>query len=246
MNVAMMQPAFLPWQGFFELIYRSDIFVILDDFQFSPQSYHQRNKLFVSAGTTGWYTVPVQKAHSFGAPLNAAQIDERSPWRKKFLTRLQHNYGKTLFFEPVFSIIENRMAEPTESLAALNVRLIKSVIELLGWNRELRFSSEYYSDKTRSELVLELLRWCRVSRYFAAAGSYGYMREDAVFPVSDIELQFQNFQPDTYIQQGVGKDFIPYLSIFDALFNVGPLQTRLMVENGTKNWRQWDVLLESH
>ena len=47
MNIAMMQPTFLPWLGYFQLIHKSDLFVFLDDFQFSVQSYHQRNKLFV-------------------------------------------------------------------------------------------------------------------------------------------------------------------------------------------------------
>ena len=48
MKVGMMQPSFMPWQGFFELIFISDIFIFLDDFQFSVQSYHQRNRLFVN------------------------------------------------------------------------------------------------------------------------------------------------------------------------------------------------------
>ena len=61
MNVAMMQPTFLPWLGYFQLIYKSDIFIFLDDFQFSVQSYHQRNKLFVNQDQVDWYTVPIKK-----------------------------------------------------------------------------------------------------------------------------------------------------------------------------------------
>ena len=61
MKVAMMQPTFLPWLGFFELIYQSERFVLGDDSQYSHASYHQRNRLFVQAGQVGWFTVPVQK-----------------------------------------------------------------------------------------------------------------------------------------------------------------------------------------
>ena len=65
MKVAMMQPTFLPWQGYFELIYQADCFIFLDDFQFSVQSYHQRNRLFVNRDQVGWYTVPVKKSNAF-------------------------------------------------------------------------------------------------------------------------------------------------------------------------------------
>ncbi len=76
MNVGLMQPAFMPWQGFFELICRSDVFVFLDDFQFSVQSYHQRNRLFVNTGQVGWYNVAVEKS-SFKMPMNKAVINEQ-------------------------------------------------------------------------------------------------------------------------------------------------------------------------
>lgn len=99
MNVAMMQPAFIPWQGLFELIYKADIFIFLDDFQFSVQSYHQRNRLFVDKERVDWYTVPVLKSVSFGLPLNQTRISEQAPWRQKMWKRIYHNYAKAPFYE---------------------------------------------------------------------------------------------------------------------------------------------------
>ena len=65
-DIAMMQPTFLPWQVFFELILKSDKFIFLDDFQYSVQSHHTRNKLFVNKGQVDYYNVPVQKSKCFG------------------------------------------------------------------------------------------------------------------------------------------------------------------------------------
>ena len=108
MNVAMMQPAFMPWQGFFELIYRAERFVFLDDFQFSVQSYHQRNRLFVNKGQVDWYSVSVMKSVSFGAPLNETKLNETIPWRQKMWKRLQQNYAKAPFYAAIAPAVGNR------------------------------------------------------------------------------------------------------------------------------------------
>lgn len=242
MNVGMMQPTFLPWQGFFELIHQSDIFILLDDFQFSIQSYHQRNRLFTGTGKVDWYTVPVVKSLSFGLPLNVACIDESSPWRRKLLSRMRHNYGKTPFFNEVFPCIENWLTVPAPSLAAHNLRFIQLVLDLFGWRKELRFSSDYHSDSQRSVRVLELLRLSGATRYYAANGSFGYMHEEGIFPVADIEVLFQNFEPRCYTQAGSPGEFFPFLSVLDSLFNIGPADSAKIIMNGTKEWRTWNQM----
>lgn len=242
MNVAMMQPSFLPWQGFFELIYRADIFIFLNDFQFSIQSYHQRNRLFTGPGKVDWYTVPVVKSLSFGAPLNAACIDESSHWRKKMLNRLRHNYGRASFFDEIFPKVENWLAVPATSLADQNMAFIRLVLDLFGWEKELKFSSDYRSDALRSRRVLELLRECGATRYYAANGSFGYMHEEGVFPVTDVDVVFQDFVPKSYTQVGSPGKFVPFLSVLDSLFNIGSEDSAQIIVSGTNEWREWDYM----
>ena len=81
-KVAMMQPSFLPWQGLFELIYKSDKFIFLDDFQFSVQSHHTRNKLFINKNKVDYYNVPVQKSKFFEANLNVVKPVDNNQWKK--------------------------------------------------------------------------------------------------------------------------------------------------------------------
>lgn len=245
-NVAMMQPAFLPWQGFFELIYKADRFVFLDDFQFSVQSYHQRNRFFVNPGKVDWYSVPVRKEVSFGAPLNQARISEVVPWRKKMWKRIQQNYGKSLYFSAVAPHIERWLLTPADSLAAQNSGFIRLVCELMGFRREFRLSSEHQCNLQRSERVLDLLRWCEATCYFSARGSFGYMREDGLFPVDGIQILFQDFKPKPYLQLGAQGEFVPFLSILDALLNVGPKATAELVANGTSKWWTWDEIVAAH
>jgi len=244
MIVAMMQPSFMPWQGYFELIYKSDRFIILDDFQFSVQSYHQRNRLFVNKGQADWYTVPVQKSDSFMVPLNKTHINESTPWRKKQWKRIEQNYRKAPFYSVIASELEHWLASPASSLASQNTELILMLCSVMGINREIRYSSERPSGSERSQRVLELLRWCQADQYVCARGSFKYMYEDGEFPVQDIEVLFQNFVPRPYPQIGSPQEFIPFLSVLDALMNIGPEGTLHLIEAGTECWSSWDNMLE--
>lgn len=246
MNVAMMQPAFMPWQGLFELISKADIFIFLDDFQFSVQSYHQRNRFFVNKGQVDWYTVPVLKSISFGLPLNEARINEQAPWRQKAWKRIQQNYSKAPFFADLSPYVQKWMLTPADSLAEQNIAFIKLVCDLMGFQKDFRLSSQYPTEAKSSMRVLELLRWCEASHYYCAKGSFGYMREEGVFPVDDIEITFQDFVPQDYRQVGSPTLFVPYLSVLDALLNVGPQATAELVRNGTKKWLTWDEMITLH
>jgi hypothetical protein len=242
MKVAMMQPSFLPWLGFFELVNVSDIFIFLDDFQFSAQSYHQRNRLFINQGTVDWYTVPVRKCDSFKMPLTEALINDEVPWRKKLLKRVTQNYSKAPFFRLVFDMLERHFDDREASLGELNIAIIQSICKLLGLERDFRRSSGLPSEACRSRRVLELLRWSETDTYYAAQGSFLYMLEDGVFPVEDITLLFQDFHPAPYRQIGSSPEFMPYLSIVDALFNLGPESTLSLIKTGTPRWKTWEQM----
>lgn len=240
----MMQPAFMPWQGFFELIYKAGRFIFLDNFQFSVQSYHQRNRMFVNKGQVGWYTVPMQKGMSFGAPLNEAKINESTAWRKKMAKAIRFNYLKAPYFNEIFPYIEKWLLTPAASLAAQNISFIKLVCGLLGFEREFLCSSAYQAENKRSLRVLELLRWSNASHYFCAQGSFEYMHEDNVFPVSDVEILFQDFKPQPYAQAGAVDAFVPYLSILDALMNIGAADSAELVRGGTSKWLTWEDMVQ--
>ena len=236
MKVAMMQPTFLPWLGYFELIRKADRFIFLDDFQFSVQSFHQRNRLFINRDQVGWYTVPIKKSNSFGVCINKAEFDDTKNWRKKLINRLQQNYSKTPYFGDIFPNISEIINEDLSNLSALNIKLIKEVVKLMEWDVEWKLSSDLPTDTTRSERVLELLRWCNASQYYSPLGSMEYMKEDGIFPVSGLEILFQRFHTESYTQQNSTHGFIHSLSVLDPLFNVGPEETARLIMNNKNSW----------
>jgi hypothetical protein len=239
-----MQPTFLPWQGFFELICQAERFVFADDAQFSHQSFHQRNRMFVNVkqGKVAWLTVPVQK-ESFRLPLNQARIAETEPWRQKMWRQIEDNYAKTPFFRQVAPAVTEWLLTPAESLAAQNIAFIRLACDLMGIRREFRLTSARTSGLFRSERAVDILRWCEADVYLSPRGSFGYMKSDGLFPVTGITALFQDFQPKPYAQVGFSGEFVPYLSILDALFNVGPEATLQLVRGGTATWRTWDEMM---
>jgi hypothetical protein len=243
MKVAMMQPTFMPWLGFFELVYISETFVILDDFQFSVQGWDQRNRLFVNKNQVDWYTIPIKKSESFLKPFNMATINESIPWRSKMLKRIQQNYSKAPYFQEIYSLVENWLLTVKQSLAEQNMLFIDSVCECLDIRREFRKSSDYKSINKRSKRVLDLLEWCQATHYYSAKGSFTYMFEDELFPIECIQVLFQDYHHKPYLQVGSPNEFIPYLSIIDTLMNIGPHNTCELIKHGTTRWLTWDEMM---
>ena len=245
MNVSMMQPTFMPWQGLFELIYESDLFIFLDDFQFSVQSYHQRNRLFVGRNTVNWYTAVVEKKKSFGRPLNETTLNEEVRWRQKMWRRIEQNYRRAPCYCDVAPFLEEWLLSRYESLAEQNRVFIEGVSERFGWPRKWVSSSAYPSDEMRSKRVLELLRMCGADCYYCAHSSFEYMKEDGIFPVKDIDVRFQDYEPRPYTQI-LTDEFVPKLSVVDALMNVGFEGTAKLIVGGTQRWLTWDEMASAH
>lgn len=243
MIVGMMQPTFMPWLGYFELIHKVDTFIFLDDFQFSVQSYHQRNRLFVNKGQVGWYSVPVKKLLSYKMPLNQAQIDDDIPWRIKFWKRIQQNYGKARYYKDYEAIINQWLLSSYSNLAEQNIAFVKIICDAIGIGGVFLNSSEFASQKQSSERVVELLRWSDAHCYYCANGSFDYMFQEKVFPLSDIEVLFQSFKLKPYPQVGSPDNFVPYLCVLDALFNVGPDDTAALIKGGTIEWYNWNKMV---
>lgn len=245
MNVSMMQPPFLPWQGYFELIDKSDIFIFLDTFQFSKQGWDQRNRMFIDKNRIGWYILPVLK--KFKSLSNETTIFNGIPWRKKMWARIKTNYGRCEYFTCIEKDLQDWLLKSTATtLASFNIEFTKLICNKLGIKTEFRKSSEFPLVHKRSQGVLDLLRAVGSTRYYSANSSFSYMVDECIFPVSDIEIFFQNFQCRPYYQVGSPHQFIPYLSVIDAIMNSGYEKTYDLIHNGTPNWLTWnDMIRES-
>ena len=87
-----MQPTYLPWAGYFNLIYNTDIFIFLDDAQYSKGSWHNRNRILNNFKET-WITIPLKK-HKLNTNLNKIYLHDLESWKKTHINLLKESYFK--------------------------------------------------------------------------------------------------------------------------------------------------------
>jgi hypothetical protein len=237
-KVALMQPQFLPWLGYLELVQRANIFVFLDDFQFVRRSWGHRNRLFVVRGQVGMVTVPVRHDAQESTFLDVAEA-ETCLWRRKLLTLLEQNYGSAPYGEQVLGIAREWLSERYASLADLEIALIRRIADYLQLRtRFMRSSSLGVQGLHRSERLRALLEAAGAGTYLSAQGSFGYMKEDGVFPLDASPAYFQNHVPRPYRQHS-SPEFVPHLSCLDALANLHPSDVRTIIA-ATEWWHNWE------
>lgn len=238
-SVALMQPMFLPWLGYFELMDAVDVFVFLDDFQFSRQGWGHRNRLFLSPGRPGILSLPIRHPNNLAATFLGIVPAADRRWHDKLARSLSQSYGHAACFAATWATIGPRLRPTDNSLAEFEIGLITAMAELFDIRTQIRRSSEFaISGLGRSERLVALLDAVGAGTYYAARGSSEYMREDGVFPLSRLPVFFQNFVPVPY-KQSNAPAFVPFLSALDALFNLPRPEARQAM-HGTRRWLPWD------
>lgn len=219
MTIAIMQPGYLPWPGFFELIYRSDIFVIYDNVQYDKNGWRNRNRIKTSKGYQ-WLTVPV---HIRGKPMiSEVRIDNSRNWPEDHLRALEFNYNKAPYFKKYFNQIKELLGQKWELLIDLDLALIKVLSQNLGFERKIVLSSDFKisNDSDKVGRLIDICKKFGAKVFYEPAGGKDYLANEVEhFKKEGIELIFQNFQCPEYPQ--LFGAFIPNLSILDLLFNMG-------------------------
>ena len=239
--VALMQPTFLPWCGYFALMDSVDEFVVLDDFQFVRQSFQQRNRLFQpGANKVDWVTVPIVHPGSTTRPSLAEVVLQDLPrFRRKTLATLRQSYARCADAEPVLDMVDREFASEPRTLGDLNLRLIRCIASAVGIQTPIRLSSTIGSTGRRSERVASLLANAGARTYYAARGAYEYMRADGVFPIAGIDTYFQRYHPVPYPQRH-SEAFVPYLSALDLVLQVGRERALAVIRAGAEAFEPWE------
>lgn len=238
-RVVLMQPQFLPWLGYLELIHRADVFVFLDDFQFLRRSWGHRNQLFVVRGKVGMVTLPVRHASSQETTFQDVAEAETTAWRRKLLTQLRQNYARAPYGEAVLALIHGWFASTYRNVADLEIAFIEKVAAYLDLRPHfVRSSSLNIAALRRSWRLRALLEKLGAGVYVSPHGSFRYMKEDGVFPLPELPVYFQDHIPQPYRQHG-SDEFIPRLSCLDAMANLDAAEMRAILQ-GTAWWQNWE------
>jgi len=219
--VAMHQPNFIPWLGFFYKLAHADVFILVDTIQFSAKNYTNRVEVRSVEGIK-WLTVPVR--HHFGQMIRDVAIEETESWRATHLAMLRMCYGRYPFFHEVFPLAEEWYdGAQVESLSVFNENIIRRVAELLDLHAEIVRSSSLGCTGVKTDLILSLTHSVGASVYLSGQGGANYQDEHE-FERAGIELHYSDFVHPVYQQRQL--PFIAGLSILDMLFSCGPTAVR--------------------
>ena len=220
-TVAIHQPNFFPWLGYFDKIARSDTFIFLDNVQYPKTGgvWSNRVKMLV-AGEARWVTAPIIRTFHGLAQINEIEWADNQPWRVKLIKTLAANYSKAGYYREIMVWLEPLILMPEANLARYNMAVIRAIAEKIGLRCEHCIVASSLSGRGQaSELLIDLTHKVNGDVYLSGGGAAGY-QEDKAFTAAGLELRCQSFVHPAYEQFG-GCEFVPGLSIVDAMMNLG-------------------------
>lgn len=205
-KILIHQPEYIPWINFFLRLKYSDIYVILDDVQYSRRSFQNRN-IINNSDKNFYLTVPIKK-NKFNAKINEIKIDYSEDWIDSHLKAVTLSYKKYQNFAEIFLDYKTILNKKFEYLADLNVQIINIIIKKFQFNCKIFLSSKLDIQKKKSYLILEICKKLNANQYIAGEGSKRYLIEKEFFE-NKIDIKYIDNK----------KEF--NLSILDYLFKEG-------------------------
>ena len=226
------QPVYLPWLGLFHKIALADLFCYFDIVQYQRKDYNNRNKIKTSNGEL-WLSVPVESKNHLNKNVSKILIVQGN-WVKKHLKSIELNYKKTPFFKDYFPELQSILInESKNSLGHLNLKLLEYFMECLSIDTQIVKASDYSFDGTGSDLVLDMCVRLGADSYIFGEQGKNYADVKA-FKEAEIVVEFQNYIHPVYRQ--MGRDFLPYMSIIDLLFNEGDKSFDMLMSNNIEQY----------
>jgi hypothetical protein len=218
MVIGILQPGYLPWLGFFEQMYRSDIFVLYDDVQYDKNGWRNRNRIKTTNGAL-WLTIPVKFKLNQAELICEVKIDNSQKWRKKHFVAIQQSYSKAPFFQNYLGIFQEAYSRDWDLLIDIDIYFIEKLAAALGiGNTKLVRSSSLGIQGERTERLIKICKAFGADTFYEGISGKNYI-DEAEFLREGIKVRFQEYHHPEYQQMHGG--FISYLSVVDLLFNHG-------------------------
>ena len=230
MKISIMQPTYLPWLGYFDLMDRSDIFVFYDDVQFVGRSWHHKNKIKQKNGEL-LITVPVFQKGELDQTINQARINNVGNWAKKHLRNIEHGYSKARYYREYIEELRSIYHNNYEKVIDLNLTIIEFLKEKLKINTVTALSSSLGIPKgeKREERVVNICKYYDADIIFEGVGGKSFA-DLTPFAEAGLEVVFHDYKHPVYNQ--LHGDFIPYLSVLDLLLNEGSERSLEIIRSG--------------
>lgn len=214
-RIALMQPYFLPYLGYFQLIAAADCFVIYDNVQFIKNGWIERNRYLLEQEPK-WFRVPLSKGSHTQQIMEKRIAETFDPG--DILNKLSFAYRRAPHAPRMLAWLETLLVEPASSIAELNERILRACCALIGLKTPIIRSSDLpmSADSKAQDRVLEVVQACAGTHYLNPVNG-GHLYQSEVFQQVGITLELLKATLPDYRQGEREQPFVPGLSILDVL-----------------------------
>jgi len=213
---AIIQSNFLPWKGYFDIINDVDIFIFLEDVQYTKRDWRNRNMIKVSNGTTQWINVPVHSEKIQN--ISNVKIRYDNDWNELIKTKINANYKKAPYFDSYVDTLFSYLDKKYVYLSSLNIDLIVAISDILGIHTKFINSVDLETNGTKDDKLLSLCKKVDADYYLSGPAAKNYIDVEK-FKFAGVELAYKDYNYSKYPQQW--GNFEHAVSIIDLLFNCG-------------------------
>lgn len=229
MKIAIMQPYFFPYIGYFQLINYVDKFVIYDTIQYTKKGWINRNRI-LSKKENDYINISLKKDSDY---LNVSERFVSENWIKdklKLKNKIKGTYSKAPYFKETFELVEECLNSTETNLFKLLYFILVKVCKKLNIKTEIIISSSLnLNEELKStEKIIEICNKLQAKEYFNPIGGLGLYSKE-FFLEKDIKLSFLKTKKTSYTQ--FESEFIPFLSIIDVLMFNTPTEVNNILNN---------------
>ena len=217
MKVAIHQPQYLPWLGYFDKLDSADVFVFLDTVQYIKHEWKNRNRIRTKDGWQ-WLTVPI--INRFPERIDCVQINARTDWQRKHAQALRQHYSRASFWNPLGPELVALLESPWTHLSTLNLAVTDLLCRHLGIKTSCLLASSILTRDERTDRLIDLCQAVNATTYLAGQSWSSYHMDVSRFAEAGIDVQVQTYRHPEYSQRY--QPFVSHLAVIDLLFNCGP------------------------
>jgi hypothetical protein len=225
--ITIHQPETYPWLGFFNKMMLADIYIILDNVQFRKNYFQNRNQFLTKQGAI-YITVPVDfKSNKI---IKDIKIKYNEKWQKKHLKTIKQNYSNSKYFYTHIDFFEELYNTNFELLIDFNIKIIEYIREVLNIKVPIIRASDMDIMGSSTELLLDICKKKEADIYLSGRDGRNYL-DINLFKKENIKIVYHDFTHPEY-KQFNSKKFIPYMNIFDLLFNYSERESKEIIVSG--------------
>lgn len=237
MRVAIHQPEFMPWLGFFYKMALSDLYVVFDHVQFKKRYFENRNLIVSPKNETSYISAPVITKGRYTQAIKDTSIDNSQDWKDVLLKKIKHFYCKAPYFDKYYGDLCDVVNGREHALLLdFNVDIINFFRKHLGISVPMVYSSKMNVEEYKgSDLILQICISSNAKTYLCGSSGKGYLKEED-FSKKGIRIDWLEYKSPVYKQ--LSGTFISNMSTLDLLLNCGEESLSILMRADKKEGKQ--------